>query len=201
MHMLCKMKPVTHSTNGSITGGTRLAIVFSGSPLFAGAAGGGESEIRRWIIENDYLEGIVALPDQLFYNTGISTYFWILSNRKNPHRRGKIVLLDARESFTKMRKSLGDKRKYVSPEQTVEITKLYDHATNPDLHDKRVKVFNRETFGYQRITVERPPRRRWELTDDAIDGLVHEKVSSLATNPAGPSTSTEPSSSPTSGPN
>ena len=176
LHMLSKMKPVTHGPNGTITGGSRLAIVFSGSPLFAGAAGGGESEIRRWIIENDYLEGIVALPDQLFYNTGISTYFWILSNRKNPLRRGKIVLLDARESFTKMRKSLGDKRKYVSPEQTAEITKLYDQATDPDLNDKRVKIYNRETFGYQRITVERPLRRYWELTEDTIEGLVHEKV-------------------------
>ena len=176
LHMLSKMKPVTYGPNGTMSGGTRLAIVFSGSPLFAGAAGGGESEIRRWIIENDYLEGIVALPDQLFYNTGISTYFWILSNRKNPQRRNKIVLLDARESFTKMRKSLGDKRKYVRPEQTVDITKLYDHATDPDQQDKRVKVFARETFGYQRITVERPLRRRWELTEDAIGGLVHEKV-------------------------
>lgn len=176
MHMLSKMKTVSYGPNGTVSGGTRLAIVFSGSPLFAGAAGGGESEIRRWIIENDYLEGIVALPDQLFYNTGISTYFWILSNRKNLQRRGKIVLLDARESFTKMRKSLGDKRKYVSPAQTAEITKLYDQATDPDLHDKRVKVFSRETFGYQRITVERPLRRRWELTEEAIDGLVHEKV-------------------------
>ena len=89
-------------------GGGRLAIVFNGSPLFTGGAGSGESEIRRWIIENDWLEGIVALPDQLFYNTGISTYFWIVTNRKTPERRGKVQLVDARELFTKMRKSLGE---------------------------------------------------------------------------------------------
>src|SRR5690606_23117396 len=89
-HMLSKMKPVSES-------GSRLAIVFNGSPLFTSAAGSGDSEIRRWILENDWLEGIVALPDQLFYNTGISTYFWILSNRKRPELKGKVVLLDARD--------------------------------------------------------------------------------------------------------
>src|SRR6478752_8019124 len=105
--MISKMKPV--DINGG--GGSRVAIVFNGSPLFTGAAESGESNIRRWILENDWLEGIVALPDQLFYNTGISTYFWILTNRKDPALRGKVILLDARESGSKMRKSLGDKRK------------------------------------------------------------------------------------------
>ena len=95
-------------------GGSRVAIVFNGSPLFTGAAGSGESEIRRWIIENDWLEAVVALPDQLFYNTGISTYFWIVTNRKTPERRGKVQLVDAREFFVKMRKSLGEKRKEIS---------------------------------------------------------------------------------------
>jgi type I restriction enzyme M protein len=103
-HMVSKLKRPEE-------GGGRLAIVFNGSPLFNGGAGSGESEIRRWIIENDWLEGIIALPDQLFYNTGISTYFWIVSNRKKPDRRGKVQLVDARESFTKLRKGLGEKRK------------------------------------------------------------------------------------------
>jgi type I restriction enzyme M protein len=173
MHMISKMKRPTGGA-GVPAGGTRLAIVFSGSPLFAGAAGGGESEVRRWIIENDWLEGIVALPDQLFYNTGISTYFWVLTNRKSPERRGKIALVDARESWTKMRKSLGDKRKYLADEQIGEITALYAEALTAD--DKRVKIFDREAFGYQRITVERPMRRRWELTSDAVDALAHHKA-------------------------
>ncbi len=106
-HMLSKMKPAEE-------GGSRIAIVFNGSPLFTGAAGSGPSEIRRWIIENDWLEAIVALPDQLFYNTGISTYFWVVTNRKSPERRGRVQLVDARESWVKMRKSLGEKRKAIS---------------------------------------------------------------------------------------
>ncbi|NAZ74936.1 N-6 DNA methylase [Kineococcus sp. T13] len=160
-HMISKMKPVEE-------GGSRLAIVFSGSPLFSGGAGSGESEIRRWIIENDWLEAIVGLPDQLFYNTGISTYFWVLTNRKAPQHRGKVLLLDARESWTKMRKSLGDKRKYVSDEQIADITRLYADALAGDTSDERVRVFDNDAFGYQRITVERPLRRRWNVTDEAI---------------------------------
>ena len=117
-HMISKMKPPEE-------GGSRLAIVFNGSPLFSGAAGSGESEIRRWIIENDWLEAVVALPDQLFYNTGISTYFWVVTNRKSKRRRGKVQLVDAREYWTKMRKSLGDKRKELSAEQIDEVTRLY----------------------------------------------------------------------------
>src|SRR5205823_10558776 len=109
-HMISKMKPPEE-------GGSRLAIVFNGSPLFTGAAGSGESEIRRWIIENDWLDAIVALPDQLFYNTGISTYFWIVTNRKTPERRGTVQLIDARESFVRMRKSLGEKRKEIATDQ------------------------------------------------------------------------------------
>ena len=148
-------------------GGGRLAIVFNGSPLFTGAAGSGESEIRRWIIENDWLEGIVALPDQLFYNTGISTYFWIVTNRKRPDRRGKIQLLDARESFVKMRKSLGNKRNEISPEQIAEVTRLYgDFEEN-----ERVKILANESFGYQRITVERPLRLRYEVTEGTLPAI------------------------------
>ena len=117
-HMISKMKRPAE-------GGSRVAIVFNGSPLFTGAAGSGESEIRRWIIENDWLEAVVALPDQLFYNTGISTYFWVVTNRKSPERRGKVQLVDAREYFVKMRKSLGDKRKEITDSQIEEITRLY----------------------------------------------------------------------------
>ncbi|MFI7080231.1 N-6 DNA methylase [Micromonospora sp. NPDC049903] len=168
-HMISKMKPVTADGNG----GSRVAIVFNGSPLFTGAAESGESRIRQWILENDWLEGIVALPDQLFYNTGISTYFWILTNRKSPDQRGKVVLLDARDRFAKMRKSLGDKRKYLTADQIAEITDLYTEALHvaddPEhpLHQK-VKVFANEDFGYRRITVERPLKLRFEVTDDTL---------------------------------
>ncbi len=149
-HMISKMKPAAE-------GGSRLAIVFNGSPLFTGAAGSGPSEIRRWIVENDWLEAVVALPDQLFYNTGISTYFWVVTNRKSAARRGKVQLVDARELWVKMRKSLGEKRKQISPEQIEEITRLYGAFEE----NERVKVFPNESFGYQRITVERPLRLRF----------------------------------------
>ncbi|MCW8122225.1 MULTISPECIES: type I restriction-modification system subunit M [Streptomyces violaceoruber group] len=171
-HMISKMKPV--DVNGG--GGSRLAIVFNGSPLFTGAAGSGESEIRRWILENDWLEGIVALPDQLFYNTGISTYFWILTNRKSPDHKGKVVLLDARDQWQKMRKSLGDKRKQLGSDHIATVVKLYGEAlaaadnTEHPLHDK-VKVFRNEDFGYQRITVERPLKLRFEVTEETLAAL------------------------------
>jgi len=144
-HMISKMKPPSQ-------GGSRLAIVFNGSPLFTGAAGSGESEIRRWIIENDWLEAVVALPDQLFYNTSISTYFWIISNRKRPERQGLVQLLDARDLFEKMPKSLGDKRKRIAEGQISEIVRLYGDFTEGD----RVKILPNESFGFQRIIVERP---------------------------------------------
>jgi type I restriction enzyme M protein len=144
-HMISKMKPASQ-------GGSRVAIVFNGSPLFTGAAGSGESEIRRWIIENDWLEAVVALPDQLFYNTGISTYFWIVSNRKRPERRGLVQLIDARDLFEKMPKSLGDKRKRLADHHIAEIVHLYGDLTEGD----RVKLLPNESFGFQRVTVERP---------------------------------------------
>jgi len=128
--------------------------VFNGSPLFTGGAGSGESEIRRWIIENDWLEAVVALPDQLFYNTGISTYFWVVTNRKSTERRGKVQLIDARESFVKMRKSLGNKRNEISDAQIAEITRLYESFEEGE----RVKIFPNHAFGYMRITVDRPLR-------------------------------------------
>ena len=165
-HMISKMKPATE-------GGSRLAIVFNGSPLFTGGAGSGESEIRRWVLENDLLEGIVALPDQLFYNTGIFTYIWVLSNHKAPERQGKVVLFDARDMFTKMRKAFGEKRKELSATQVAEVTALYADAlavaadTTAPGHAK-VKVFASTDFGYQRVTVERPMRRTWQITDETI---------------------------------
>jgi type I restriction enzyme M protein len=164
-HMIAKMKPVDQ-------GGSRIAIVFNGSPLFTGAAGSGESEIRRWIIENDWLEAVVALPDQLFYNTGISTYFWIVTNRKSTERRGKVQLVDGREYFTKMRKSLGEKRKEIAPAQVEEITRLYADFTEGE----HVKIFPNEAFGYIRITVERPLRIRYEITEETAASLTTSKA-------------------------
>ncbi|MBT2418038.1 SAM-dependent DNA methyltransferase [Streptomyces sp. ISL-22] len=185
-HMLSKRQPAewvppqSPDEPGHWRGGSRIAIVFNGSPLFTGAAESGESKIRQWILENDWLEGIVALPDQLFYNTGISTYFWILTNRKTPGHQGKVILLDAREHFVKMRKSLGDKRKMINDQQIKELTRLYgealDVATNPEhlLHSK-VKVFKNEDFGYHRITVERPLKLRFEVTEGALTALAAAK--------------------------
>ena len=164
-HMISKMKRPEE-------GGSRVAIVFNGSPLFTGAAGSGESEIRRWIIENDWLEAVVALPDQLFYNTGISTYFWVVTNRKAPERRGKVQLVDAREYFVKMRKSLGEKRKQISDAQIEEITRLYGDFAEGE----KVKIFPNEAFGFLRITVERPLRLRWEVTDETIAAVLAAKA-------------------------
>lgn len=164
-HMISKMKSPDE-------GGSRVAIVFNGSPLFSGAAGSGESEIRRWIIENDWLEAIVALPDQLFYNTGISTYFWIVTNRKSEERKGTVQLIDARDNFTKMRKSLGDKRKQISNEQLGEIVQLYGEFTEGE----KVKILPNHSFGFMRATVERPLRLRWEIAEDGITALMADKV-------------------------
>lgn len=143
-HLISKMK------NGS--NGSRIAIVFNGSPLFTGSAGSGESEIRRWIIENDLLETIVALPDQLFYNTGISTYIWVVTNRKEQKRKGKIQLINGTTFFKKMSRSLGNKRNELSDEDIATITKIYGDFKA----GKYSKIFNNSDFGYSRITVERP---------------------------------------------
>jgi len=162
-HQISKMKDPEE-------GGTRLSIVFNGSPLFTGSAGSGESNIRQWIIENDWLEAIVALPDQLFYNTGISTYLWIVTNRKEEHRRGKIQLIDATGFFTKMRKSLGNKRHEIGdgrdgkPDHIAEITRLYGDFTDGE----HVRIFDNADFGYQRITVERPLRLNFAVNDEGL---------------------------------
>ena len=148
--------------------------MFNGSALFTGDAGGGESSIRQWIIENDWLETIIALPDQLFYNTGISTYIWVLTNRKEEHRRGKVQLIDAREFYVKMRRSLGNKRNELSPDQIDDLTRIHGSFTDGETRDltdddsitheprtrPRVvsKVFDNDDFGYRKITVERPLR-------------------------------------------
>ncbi|QKW06213.1 SAM-dependent DNA methyltransferase [Streptomyces sp. NA04227] len=188
-HMISKMRPV----DASGAGGSRIAIVFNGSPLFTGAAESGESRIRQWILENDWLEGIVALPDQLFYNTGISTYFWVLSNRKARDRHGKVVLLDARDYWRKMRKSLGDKRKELGEQHISEITRLYTEALavvdaaerdgGHDLADRagKIKVFRNQDFGYHRITVERPLKLRFEVTEETLTALTASKPIARAT--------------------
>lgn len=160
MHMISKMKRVED-------GGTRLAIVFNGSPLFSGSAGSGESEIRRWIIENDWLEAIVSLPDQLFYNTGITTYLWIVTNRKEQVRKGKIQLIDGTTFFKKMRKSLGNKRHEICDDQRNEITKLYGDFKENEF----VRIFDNKEFGYYRITVERPLRRNYLVDDERLERM------------------------------
>jgi type I restriction enzyme M protein len=157
MHLLSKRKPVE-------LGGSRIGIVLSGSPLFNGGAGSGESEIRRWILENDWLEAIIALPTDLFYNTGIGTYVWVLSNHKDALRKGKVQLIDASAMHAPMRKSLGSKRKYLSDEQIAEIAKLHEAFEE----GPNSKIFATTDFGYRRITVERPLRLRFSVTPDKL---------------------------------
>lgn len=176
-HMISKMRSPKE-------GGSRIGIVFNGSPLFTGDAGSGESNIRQWIIENDWLEAIVALPDQLFYNTGISTYIWIVTNRKEKRRSGKIQLIDGREFFIKMRKSLGNKRNQIGdgeenrPDQIGELSKIYGKFTHDetrtievDGHKKQLivsKIFDNSDFGYSKITVERPLRLNFLASEERI---------------------------------
>jgi type I restriction enzyme M protein len=166
LHMLSKMRPA-----GKGEGGSRIAIVFNGSPLFTGDAGSGESEIRRWIIENDWLEAIVGLPDQLFYNTGISTYIWVLTNKKPKGRRGKVQLINAVDLFVKMRKSLGNKRNELPKENIEAITKIYGDA----LAGERSKIFDNEDFGYRRIVVERPLRLNFQASPERLERLQEER--------------------------
>jgi len=149
--------------------GSRTAIVFNGSPLFTGGAGSGESEIRRWIIERDQLEAIVALPEQMFYNTGIGTFIWVVTNRKAAHRKGKIQLIDARERYTPMRRSLGDKRRYLDPVALDAITR--EHGTLENSQTSR--VFDNTDFGYRRITVLRPLRLRFQIAEDARERFLN----------------------------
>jgi type I restriction enzyme M protein len=169
MHLLSKRKPAEQ-------GGTRIGIVLSGSPLFNGGAGSGESEIRRWILENDWLEAIIALPTDLFYNTGIGTYIWVLSNHKDELRQGKVQLVDATAMHSPMRKSLGSKRKYLSDEQIEVIAKQHE-AFEEGPHSK---IFATTDFGYRRITVERPLRLRFSVTADMLAAYQNTKGSDQA---------------------
>lgn len=156
-HMLSKMKENEKS---------RIAIITNGSPLFTGDAGSGESNIRKWIIENDYLEALVALPDQLFFNTGIKTYIWILTNEKSAQRLGKIQLIDATEEYTNMR-NLGDKRHTIPPESINKIKE--DYKTFKETEN--VKIFDNEDFGYTKVVVERPLQRNYQVTEERLDNL------------------------------
>jgi type I restriction enzyme M protein len=169
-HMISKFEEVDLKAQKY---GSRAAIVFSGSPLFTGGAGGGESEIRKWIIENDWLEAIVALPEQMFYNTGIGTYIWIVTNRKAKERKGRIQLVDARDIWIPMRRSQGDKRRKIGegparegedradePDQIAEVVRLYGRfARGP-----QSKIFDNADFGYTRVTIERPLRLRYRMS-------------------------------------
>jgi type I restriction enzyme M protein len=152
LHLISKMRLAQQ-------GGSRFGIVLNGSPLFTGAAGSGESEIRRYVLESDLLEAIVALPTDMFYNTGISTYLWILSNRKPEHRKGLVQLIDASGMWQKMRKSLGSKRKELSPGHIEEITRLFGECVEAERDGAPVsRLFRTADFGYRTITVERPLR-------------------------------------------
>ena len=142
----------------AVDGGSRFGIVLNGSPLFTGGAGSGESEIRRYMLENDLVEAIIGLPTDMFYNTGISTYVWIVSNRKPAARKGKLQLIDASSFWQKMRKSLGSKRKELSPEHIEEITRLFGQfeEANTEVDGAPVpisRIFKNEDFGYRTITV------------------------------------------------
>jgi type I restriction enzyme M protein len=181
LHMISKMKPYSAKPEDE---GSKIAIIFNGSPLFTGDAGSGESNIRRWIIENDLLDAIVALPDQLFYNTGIFTYIWFLSNRKPKDRQGKVQLIDATKHFQKMSKSLGNKRNELSEEHIAEITKLYAEYIH-DASSKVVvdgkeeekvccKIFDNREFGFIKATVERPLRLNFQASEERINKLWNE---------------------------
>lgn len=164
-HLVSKMKP-------EADGGSRIAVVHNGSPLFTGDAGSGESEIRRWILEKDLLEAIVALPDQLFYNTGINTYLWFVTNRKSKARKGKVQLIDGREFFKKTRKSLGEKRKEIDDESKKKIFELYTKFEE----NEHSKIFSTTDFAYRQITIERPLRLAFQVLPERIEILKTEKT-------------------------
>ncbi len=201
MHLLSKMRPITASEQEASNGqnsnqGSRIGIILNGSPLFTGGAGSGESEIRRYILEADLLEAIIALPNDMFYNTGIATYIWILSNKKAAERKGHVQLIDGSNLYSKMRKSLGSKRNEMNDDDIKTITKSFGdfevvdarvldkaeevksnrgrQSTNPKSEPAKTfasKIFATHEFGYRRITIERPLRLSAQLSDDAIDSL------------------------------
>jgi len=164
-HLLSHMKPVSE-------GGSREAIIMNGSPLFTGGAGSGESEIRRWVMESDWLEALVALPEQMFYNTGIATYVWVLSNRKAPERRGKVQLIDATSFWIPMRKSLGDKRRQIPSEKAAEILSLLEAFAESE----HSKIYPTTHFGYRQITVERPLQLNFQASPERIERVKAERA-------------------------
>lgn len=181
-HMIAKMHP--YAAGDDAKPGSKIAIVFNGSPLFSGDAGSGPSNIRRWIIENDWLDAIVALPDQLFYNTGIYTYVWLVTNRKPAERRGKVQLIDGTRFFRKMKKSLNNKRNEISDEQIDALTRIYgsyqngetaevvvDHKTGETESRVVSRIFGNHEFGFLKVTVERPLRMNFECTPERIARL------------------------------
>ena len=182
LHMISKMHPKPDDGGE----GSKIAIVFNGSPLFTGDAGSGESNIRRWIIENDMLDTIVALPNQLFYNTGIFTYIWLVTNRKTAKRKGKIQLIDATKHYQKMSKSLGDKRNELSEDHIKEITRLYGEFGHDAVSkflcegepEEKIasKIFDNRDFGFLKMTVERPLRLNFQFSEDRINKLWDENA-------------------------
>jgi len=184
LHMISKMAPYNEKEKDPE--GSQIAIIFNGSPLFTGDAGSGESNIRRWIIENDLLDAVIALPDQLFYNTGIYTYIWIVNNRKKNERRGKVQLIDGTKHFRKMKKSLGNKRNELDDEHINEVTKLYgDYINNKTCkvsingtEEERAcsKIFDNREFGFIKVTVERPLRLNFMASGERIQRLWEEKA-------------------------
>lgn len=188
LHLISKMKPVSDKSAGS-----RIGIILNGSPLFTGGAGSGESEIRRYILANDLLDALVALPNEMFYNTGIATYIWVLSNHKPAERKGKVLLINASDMHSSMRKSLGSKRKFLDDDAINTIVELYSRYEQSPI----AKIFNTTDFGYRRITVERPMKlaiyphdadklsslteqKAWQKLDDE---LKHAVLSALAALP------------------
>ena len=183
-HMLSKRIPYTEGDEDAV--GSKIAVVFNGSPLFSGAAGSGPSNIRRWIIENDWLDAIVALPDQLFYNTGIYTYVWLVTNRKAPERRGKVQLIDGTRFYQKMQKSLNNKRNEITEDQIRDLTRLYGSYTDGETADVQIdgetkshvvsRIFENREFGFLKVTVERPLRMNFEATPERIARLDDQTV-------------------------
>ncbi|HCO84199.1 MAG TPA: DNA methylase, partial [Arenibacter sp.] len=174
MEMVSKMKPLTQSPTG-----TRIASVHNGSSLFTGDAGGGESNIRRYIIEYDWLEAIVQLPNNLFYNTGITTYIWILSNNKPANRKGKVQLIDAGQLYRKLRKNLGNKNCEFSPAHITEIVNAYTNMSVAEHEGEQgiaAQVFDNEDFGYYKVTIDRPKRLKAQFTPDRIETLRYDKT-------------------------
>lgn len=178
-HMIAKMHPYTEGDEDQP--GSKVAIVFNGSPLFSGDAGSGPSNIRRWIIENDWLDAIVALPDQLFYNTGIFTYIWLVTNRKPPERRGKVQLIDGTRFFQKMKKSLNNKRNEITEDQIHHLARVYGNYRDGETAEVQIngesetrvisRIFENREFGFLKVTVERPLRMNFEATPERIARL------------------------------